>query len=147
MKIALVCSQGGHLTEMLLLMEAFEDQDVFFITYKDPTTSQLKYKKYLVKNIGTNLWRMIEVFFQVIMILRKEKPGLIVSTGAEIAIPVFLSAKLLGIKTVYIESWCRVKTKSATGRILYHFSNIFLVQWKELLKVYGEKARFEGAVV
>ena len=147
MKIALVCNMGGHLSEMLFLMEAFEDHDVIFFTYEDPRIKQLKYKKYLMENIGTNIWKMLKMFFKTFKILRKERPDLIVSTGSEIAIPSFILARLMSIKTIYIESWCRVKTKSRTGRILYYFSNVFLVQWSNLLKKYGKKARYEGGVI
>ena len=147
MKVALATSPGGHLTEMLLLMDTFKNHNVFFITYKNPTTNKLKYKKYLTENIGTNIWKMIKAFFHIFKILRKEKPDLLVSTGAEIAIPSIILAKILRIKTIYIESWCRVKTKSGTGRLLYYFSDLFLVQWPGLIKKYGKKAIYKGAVI
>ena len=82
-----------------------------------------------------------------IKVARKEKPDLIVSTGSEIAIPPYILARFMRIKTIYIESWCRIKTKSGTGRILYYFSNVFLVQWPELVKLYGKKAKYRGAVI
>jgi len=147
MKIALVCSPGGHLTQMLLLIEAFEGHNIFFITHTNPRTNQLKYKKYFIVNIGTNIRKMVTAFFQTFKILTKEKPDLIVSTGSEIAIPVMILARFIKIKTIYIESWTRIKTKSGTGRILYLFSNHFLVQWPDLVKKYGKKARYEGAVI
>lgn len=147
MKIALVCAPGGHLTEMFLLMEAFEGHDLFFITHKNSRSEQLEYRKYLLQDIGTNVWRMIKTFFKTFNILKKEKPDLIISTGPEIAIPSFTIAKLIGIKTIYIESWCRVKTRSGTGRLLYYISDIFLVQWPDLLRQYGKKASFKGAVI
>ena len=104
MKIALICSQGGHLTEMLCLMDAFKRQDLFFITYKNPTTDQLDYRRYLVENIGTSFLKMVKTLFQTFSILKKEKPDLIVSTGAEIAIPFYITAKLMRIDTIYIDS-------------------------------------------
>jgi len=147
MKIALVCSQGGHLTEMLFLMDAFDGHDIFFVTYTNNRTKKLKYKKYLIEEIGTNIWKMLKAFFQTFKILKKEKPNLIISTGPEIAIPATILARFMKIKTIYIESWCRVKTKSGTGKLLYYLSNYFLVQWPGLLKKYGKKARYEGAVI
>jgi UDP-N-acetylglucosamine:LPS N-acetylglucosamine transferase len=147
MKIALVSSQGGHLTEMLLLKKAFENHDIFFITYNNPTTLKLPHKKYLTENIGTNIWIMIKTFLHIFKIFKKEKPDIVVSTGAEIAIPSIIVAKFMRIKTIYIESWCRVKTKSGTGRILYYFSDLFLVQWPELIKKYGKRAKYNGAVI
>ena len=147
MKIMLVCNDGGHLTEMLFLKEAFEDCDVLFLTYDDPRIKYLKYKKYCIESIGTSKLKMIKMSLKIFKILRLEKPDLMISTGSEIAIPSFILAKFLRIKTIYIESWCRIKTRSGTGRILYYFSDIFLVQWPNLLKKYGKKARYEGGVM
>ena len=147
MKIALICSHGGHLTQMLRLIKAFERQKIFFITYKNPTTLNLNHKKYLIENIDTNPKKMIKAFFKTFKILTEEKPDLIISTGSEIAIPAYILARFLRIKTIYIETWSRVKTKSGTGRILYYISNIFLVQWPDLLKKYGKRAEYKGAVI
>jgi len=147
LKIALVCSHGGHLTEILHIMEAFEGHDIFFITYDNFRTKSLDYDKYLLENIGTSPVKMLKAFYQIFRILLKEKPDTIVSTGSEIAIPAFFLGKLLRIKTIFIESWCRVKTKSATGKIVYPFSDIFLVQWPELLEEYGKKAKYVGEVI
>jgi UDP-N-acetylglucosamine:LPS N-acetylglucosamine transferase len=81
------------------------------------------------------------------MILIKEKPDIVISTGAEIAIPSFVFAKIMRIKTIYLESWCRVKTKSGTGRILYFIADVFLVQWPNLINKYGKKAYYKGGVI
>jgi len=147
MKIALICSHGGHLTEMLHLIEAFEGHDMFFVTYNSPRTINLKYRKYFLKNIGTNLLRMLLAFLRFLTIFIRERPRFVVSTGSEIAIPAFFIAKLLGIKMIFIESWCRVKNPSGTGKIVYYVSDLFLVQWPQLLNEYGEKAKYVGAVI
>jgi UDP-N-acetylglucosamine:LPS N-acetylglucosamine transferase len=90
---------------------------------------------------------MLKSFLRIFVLLKKENPDIIISTGAEIAIPVFIIGKLMRIKMVYIESWCRVKTKSGAGRIAYYLADVFLVQWPGLLKLYGKKARYEGAII
>ena len=147
MKIALVSNLGGHLTQMFFLLEAFEGHEIFFVTNDDPRIKQVKYKKFLLEYININPWKMTKAFIRTFKILIKEKPDLIISTGAEIAIPFFILARILGIKTIYIESWSRVKNMSRTGRILYYIADVFLVQWQDLLKKYGKKARYEGGVV
>jgi len=146
MKICLVCSYGGHLSEMLQLMEAFEGHETFFITYDSARTRGLE-RRYLLRNIGTNPLLMAHAFFSIFRILCREKPRLIVSTGSEIAIPAFYLARILRIKTIFIESWARVTERSGTGRLVYPVADVFLVQWERLLPKYGEKAKYEGAVI
>ncbi len=143
MKICLTCSHGGHLTEILQLTSALEGHEYFFITYEGSRTSSIEHK-YTIKNIGTNPLRLLVSIPVLTVILAREKPDLIISTGSEIAIPVFYIGRLLGVKTIFIESLCRVHEPSATGKIVYPVSNLFLVQWKQLLTQYGHKAQYWG---
>jgi len=147
MKLLIACNPGGHFTEMLFLKEAFEGHDTVYLTYENPTTMTFPFKIYTIKRIDTNFWAMLNSFLRIFIIIKKEKPKMIISTGGEIAIPVFIIGKLMRIKMVYIESWCRVKTKSGAGRIAYYLADVFLVQWPDLVKVYGKKAKYKGAVI
>lgn len=146
LKICLTCSHGGHLTEILQLMDAFEGHEVFFITYEGSRSTEIK-NKYTFKNLGKNPLRFIITTPYVLRILLKEKPDIIISTGSEIAIPVFYIGKLLGIRTMFIESLCRVKEPSLTGKIVYPVSDVFLVQWEQLLSKFGKKAEYWGNVL
>lgn len=146
MKICLVCSHGGHLAELLYVSEAFEGHETFFVTYDSPRTRTLEHK-YLLRNIGTNPLLMLVAFAAIFRIFWKEKPKLVVSTGAEIAIPAFFLAKLFRAKTIFIESWTRIELPTGTGRLVYPLSDLFLVQWEKLLGKYGKKAKYEGAII
>ncbi|MFO7976408.1 MAG: PssD/Cps14F family polysaccharide biosynthesis glycosyltransferase [Candidatus Hydrogenedentota bacterium] len=144
--ICCVCSHGGHLTEMLELMEAFEGHDTFFFCYDAETTRALP-RAYRVPNrprnpleYGLNLVRAYRIF-------RKERPDMVVSTGAEIAIPVMLVAKWFRLPTVYIECGAQVATPSLTGRLMYWLADRFYVQWPELGPAYGPRAMFRGSLV
>lgn len=148
MKICLVCSHGGHLTETLRLLEAFEGHDIFFATYHSSRNEELMKiaRVYSTQNIGSNIWRMLKAIPWALGILLKEKPNVIFSLGAEVAIPFFYLGKLLRIRTIFIESWSRLSNPSGTGRIIYPVSDVFLVQWEQMLKQCGKKARYEGAI-
>ena len=122
LKICLVASAGGHLTEMLRLMDAFKEHDVFFISHRNPRSFQLHYKKYLVGDVGAEPKEMISSMMQIFVIYLMERPDVVISTGDAVAIPAFIWAKILRIPTIYIESWSRVKKTSGTGRIIYHSS-------------------------
>jgi UDP-N-acetylglucosamine:LPS N-acetylglucosamine transferase len=151
MKIALTCSYGGHMTEMLRLLDAFEGHDVFFIIYESSRNKELPYRKYLLKDmtmkyIGVNPFKLISNSLKIRKIIIKEKPDLLVSTGAEIAIPTIFLGKLLGCHTIFVESICRVKSISPTGRLISRFTDIFLVQWEELSKKH-DMVKYWGSVL
>jgi len=92
-----------------------------------------------LKNLARNAvlaWRL----------LRRERPEAILSTGAGLAVPFFVAARLLGIRTVYVESVTRTESLSLSGRIVYPLANRFFVQWPAVAERY-KKARYEGAVL
>ena len=149
MKIGLVCSHGGHLTETLQILDAFQGHEIFFATYHSAREDEVRLiaRAFFIENIGTSLLRMLKASFWALYILWKERPQVIVSLGSEIAIPFFYLAKLFRIKTIFIESWCRVENLSKTGRLVYPVADQFWVQWHQLLKACGPKARFQGAIL
>lgn len=69
-------------------------------------------------------------------VLRKEKPDLIISTGAAVAVPFFYLGKLFGAKTIYIEVFDRIDKPTLTGRLVYPITDRFVVQWEEMKQVY-----------
>lgn len=144
--IALVCSHGGHLTEMLHLMPAVEGHDTFFFCYDAETTRALP-NAHRVPNMARNPIELVKNLVRLVQLFARERPDLIVSTGAEIAIPAVLVGKLFGAKTFYVECGAQVTKPSFTGRLMYHLADQFHVQWPELLAAYGPKARLRGSFI
>ncbi len=149
MKVCIVCSHGGHLTETLQIISAFEGHELVFATYHSVRDEQVRSlgRAYFTENIGLNPWRMFKAFFWAFEILRREKPAMLISLGAEIALPFFYIAWLMRIRSMYIESWCRVENLSLTARLVYPVADRFWVQWPQLLAICGPKAEFHGAVI
>ena len=69
-------------------------------------------------------------------VLRKEKPELIISSGAAVAVPFFYLGKLLGAKTIYIEVFDRFNKSTVTGKMVYPVTDKFIVEWEEMKNVY-----------
>lgn len=161
MKICLICSSGGHIIEMQKLKDAFRLYNVFLVTHKDEflNWSNDIQKVYLIKNVlvgkahVNRIYKLLLLFAYVLIattkefvILLKEKPTVIVSTGSAIAIPIFYMGKVMGKKLIYIESVCRVHDLSIAGKIIYPIADEFFVQWEELTKKY-KKVQYKGNVL
>jgi beta-1,4-N-acetylglucosaminyltransferase len=146
-KIGLICSPGGHFTEMLQLLETFEDRPVFFLTYREKAMLNRK-NTYYVTAIVRSPWAFLKGVIKIFFILLKERPAILFSTGSEIAIPSFYLGKLLfRTKLIYLECSAQVYQASLSGRLVYPITNLFLVQWKPLLKRYGPKAKYVGGLI
>ncbi len=150
MKIGFVSSSGGHWEELMCLMTLGEKYDVFYVTEKGGQSDEAFVKPiYALNQINRHekdfVFRFFKLFFQAKRILKFEQPDIIITTGALISFPFCLLAKMKGKKIVYIESFARIHDKSLTGRLVYPFADLFLVQWEEMVKVYP-KAEFVGSI-
>lgn len=139
MKICMACSSGGHLTHLYVLKKFWEKHDRFWVTFDKPDANSVlknerKYGCYFPTN--RNIVNLIRNTFLAIKILIKEKPDVIISSGAAIAIPFFYIGKLMGIKLVYIEVFDRVDKPTISGRLVYPIADKFIVEWEEQKKVY-----------
>ena len=147
MKLCIACSAGGHLSEIQQVQDYYKKHPYFFISFRRFDSEDLakKNKVYFVADPKRNPLDLIRNFLQSFFILLKEKPDAVISTGAGAALPALFIAALMGKKTVFIESFCRINSPSLSGRIAYRFAGLFLVQWKQNLKFFP-KAKYKGAV-
>ena len=138
-KICLVGSSGGHLTHLMMLKPIWETAERFWVTFdKIDANSLLKKEKLYHCYFPTNrnIKNLIKNTFLAIRILRKERPKLIISTGAAVAVPFFYLGKLMGAKTVYIEVFDRIDKPTLTGKLVKPVTDKFIVQWEEMENVY-----------
>jgi len=146
-KIGLICSAGGHYTEMLQLWEAFEGHPKFLLTYREVATMNREGTYYL-ENIFHGPVAFVKGVVKVFLILLKERPSVLFSTGSEIAAPAFYLGKFLfRMRLIYLECSAQVYQPSLTGRFVYPITDLFLVQWEPLLKRYGPKAKYVGGLI
>lgn len=146
-KVCLACSAGGHLTELLQLREAWQGRPCFFVSDKRLNAVDLgkREKVFFVACPRRNPLLLLVNFFQSLTVFLKERPDVVISTGADTAIATCLIAKAFGKRVVFIESFCRVREPSLSGKIMYTTADLFLVQWPEN-KLFFPKAVYAGSV-
>lgn len=139
MKVCLVGSSGGHLTHLYMLKPFWMNKERFWVTFnKEDAISLLKDENMIPCYYPTN--RSFKgLFINTLLafkVIKKERPDLIISTGAAVAVPFFYIGKLYGAKTVYIEVFDRINHSTLTGKMVYPVTDKFIVQWEEMKKVY-----------
>jgi len=153
-KVLFISSTGGHLSELMQLQSMFNKYDFHIVTEKTKSNMYLldKYPKrvnYLVygtkSKIITYPFKLLYNCFKSLFIYLKVRPKVIVTTGAHTAGPMCCIGKLLGSKIVYIETFANSETKSVTGKMVYKFADLFIVQWEGMLKLYP-KAVYGGRI-
>lgn len=151
-KVLFVSSLGGHLTQLLQLKPLFSEYDYHIVTEKSIITEDLSKqypisflaygaRNYLFKYIFKLSYNLILSFVYFL----REKPDVVVTTGAHTAVPICYIAKLFGKKVVFIESFAKTSTPTLSGKLVYPIADLFVVQWKEMEKHYP-KAVYGGSI-
>lgn len=138
-KICLVGSSGGHLTQLYDLKDWWQSCPHFWVTFKkEDATSLLEGESVEWCHYPTNrnFRNLVRNLALALKILRRERPDVVISTGAGAAVPFFWIAKMLRIRTVFIEVYDRISNPTLTGRMVYPIADLFVVQWDELKTTY-----------
>ncbi len=141
MRVLIVCSSGGHLTQALALKEWWLAHDRSWVTLPtEDARSRLVGEQVVEAHYPTvrNLPNLVRNFGLARRVLAETRPDLVFSTGAAIALPFFIQAHRYGTTTVFLEPVDRITTASLSGRLVYPFADRFLVQWPSLREIYPD---------
>jgi beta-1,4-N-acetylglucosaminyltransferase len=139
MKLGLVCYSGGHLYQLYVLRQWWEKCPRFWVTFRTADAlSLLKEEKtyWAYMPAARNIKNFIRNSFLAVKILWKEKPDILVSTGAAVCVPFFYIGKLMGKKLIFIEVFDRIDSPTLTGKLVYPVVDHFVLQWEEQKKFY-----------
>ncbi|MFQ5802358.1 MAG: PssD/Cps14F family polysaccharide biosynthesis glycosyltransferase [Candidatus Methylomirabilales bacterium] len=137
MKVCLVCSPGGHLRQLLRLLPVVGDAEYFFIVNnKIPLAPNFVGRTHFITKAHRD-WRIVLNLIEAFRILRRERPDVIISTGAGCAVPVSLVGRLaFGCRILFIESFAAMERPSWTGRVMYWLAHRFAYQWEHQRRWY-----------
>ncbi len=149
-KLGIITSKGGHLFEIIHLYPLIKKSNHFWVTYPGKDSEYLLKKEVVYYahypesrnwiNSWKNIWRAMVIFM-------KEKPTVLISCGAGIAVPFFVIGKLFfRTRVIFIESYTFTRSQSLTGKVLYQFVDLFLVQ-HQFQKKWYPNAQYWGSLI
>jgi beta-1,4-N-acetylglucosaminyltransferase len=141
MRVVLVCSSGGHLFQLYQLRPWWTKYERLWVTFHAVDSVSLLADEHVVwayHPTTRNVHNLVRNLFLASGLLRCYRPHVVVSTGAGVAFPFFVIARLLRMRTVYIEVYDRIDVPTLTGRLCYPLSDLFLLQWEEQKRLYPQ---------
>lgn len=148
MRVCLAASAGGHMAQLLKFARILSDYETFVITTSSTVQKKLREygRVYVVGECNRKrLIRVITVLFRTIQIILREKPDVVISTGAAVGCIACFLGRLIGAKVVWIDSITNVQWISLSGRMVRYVADLFLVQWPDLADKYA-KAEYAGSL-
>lgn len=148
-RIALVGSSGGHLAHLLALKPWWSPRDRFWVTFhtEDAAEALAGERAYWCHHpTNRNVRNLFRNTLLAVRVLVRERPALIVSSGAAVAVPFFYLGRLFGARTVFIEVVDRIDTPTLTGRLVQPVCDEIVVQWPEQQRLY-RRSRLIGRLL
>jgi len=149
LKICLAASAGGHTSQLLKLSRSWDGHKSFCVTTTQLVAEQLRKfgSVYVVgESNHQHPLKVLIVLIRCIKIILREKPDVVISTGASAGCLMCFLGKLLGARVIWIDSITNVDRISLSGRMVRHIADLFLVQWPELTRLY-KGVIYAGAVI
>jgi UDP-N-acetylglucosamine:LPS N-acetylglucosamine transferase len=146
-RVLAVSSGGGHWVQLQRLAPAFEGADVVFATVGSSYRSQVPENRFYVINDATrwNRLALLRMAIRLIYNLDRERPDVVVSTGAAPGYFSLRFGRLLGARTVWIVSIANFEAMSLSGERIRRYADLWLTQWPHLAR--GDGPFYAGGVI
>ncbi len=142
-KVLAISSDGGHWVQLLRLRPAFEGCNLIFATISEDCRSEVEGASFRTVLDATR-WSKLSLFrsaLSVFVLLWKERPDVVVSTGSAPGFFAMLFGKGLRARTIWLDSMANAETLSLSGRLAKPFADMWLTQWTHLATNGGPEFR------
>jgi UDP-N-acetylglucosamine:LPS N-acetylglucosamine transferase len=145
-RILAVASSGGHWVQLNRLRPAFEGHEVAYLTTDPGHRAEVGGARfYHVED--ANRWEKVKLArsaIKIVWVLVRERPDVVVSTGAAPGYLALRLARFVGARTAWVDSVANVEELSMSGRLASSAADLCLTQWPHLA---GGRVDYQGAVL
>lgn len=151
-RVLAAASGGGHWVELMRIMPAFDGCDIAYLTVNCEYRGEVPGHRFYAVNDATRWNKLASAFMalRILLVLLRERPEVVVTTGAAPGYFAILLGKLLGAKTIWLDSIANVDELSMSGQMAGKHADLWLTQWPHLAQssqAGGRHPQFAGAVL
>lgn len=146
-RVLLVASHGGHWVQLRRLAPAFEGMDVRYVSTTAGVSAEIAPAPLSVvpdANLKTALG-LVPLAVKTLWIVARNRPDIVMSTGAAPGFFALVFGRLLGARTIWVDSLANAERMSVSGAKVRRFADLWLTQWPHLDAPEGP--HFRGAVL
>jgi len=155
LRVCLAASGGGHVRQLLDLEPAWSRHDYFFVSEDTALSRSIadKHPMRYVPHVALGQARLgapfrmmaaaVKSFFVSARIIFRERPDVLISTGAGAVFFTLAWARLMGAKVVVVESFARFDKPSVFGRMSAPLAHRKVVQSQALMAYWPDAAMFD----
>ncbi len=137
-RVVAISSGGGHWVELLRLRPAWAGCAVTYVTTHAGYRDEVRDEAAGFHEIpDANRWqrlRLVAQLFRIFTILVRVRPHVIVSTGAAPGYFALRFGRLLGARTIWVDSFANADELSMSGQLAGPHADLWLTQWEHLAR-------------
>lgn len=149
-RVLAVSSSGGHWVQLMRFRPAFDGCDVAYMTTEPgcreevltyATERSLPTPRFY-RTVIANRWNklaQIRVVFDVLRVIVRERPDVVISTGSSLGFFALRIGKLFSAKTLWIDSIANAEQLSFSGQQILKHADVCLTQWPEVAEGDGQR--------
>ncbi|MEQ8845521.1 MAG: hypothetical protein RIB58_11765 [Phycisphaerales bacterium] len=133
-RVLAIASGGGHWVQLLRLRPAWAGAKVTYVSVRPAYASDVPGERFMAINDATRWDKvgLVKMGLRLIWIMLRVRPNVVVSTGAAPGYFAIRLGKLLGARTVWLDSIANVEEMSMTGTLVKDRATLWLTQWPHL---------------
>jgi exopolysaccharide biosynthesis glucuronosyltransferase PssD len=139
-RILAVASAGGHWVQLQRVFPAFKEHNVAFLTTDAGYRSEaLPHRFYVVNDASSwsSRLKLAQMAVRILLVVVRERPSIVISTGAACGFFSVLFGKMIGARTIWIDSIANIDELSMAGRLARRYADLWLTQWPHLASAEG----------
>lgn len=135
-RVLAVASGGGHWTQMMRLRQVYEGHQVAFVGVKELYRADVAPQRfYAIPDVSRlHKWAFPWTLAKLALIMLKERPQVVITTGSLPGMLALRFGKLLGARTVWIDSIANAEEMSMSGMRARRYADLWLTQWPHLAR-------------
>lgn len=133
-RILAVASAGGHWVQLARLSEAFAASDTLYVTTVAGETAPSGDRAVAKISDGSRNepFRLVAAGLQLGLLMLRFRPDAVITTGAAPGYVALRLGKLMGCRTVWLDSIANAEEISMSARLARPHADLWLAQWEEL---------------
>lgn len=133
-RLLAAASAGGHWEQMMLIRPALEEFDVLYATTLAdlPKKEGIEHATTLPDCNRDRVFDSVRCLLSAAVLVLKFRPEVVISTGAAPGLFCILFGRLIGARTLWIDSVANAESMSMCGKLSRYFSTRCLTQWDHL---------------
>lgn len=147
-RVLAIASEGGHWVQLRRLAPAFEGCEVIYASTNPGYRHELAPGERLVVVPDANRWQKLRVLWmalRVVLMVAWLRPRAVVTTGAAPGYIAVRAARLLGARTMWLDSIANGEELSMSGAMASRHVDVCLTQWPDLAD--GDRVLHRGSVL